>query len=72
MTNPLDPILFVATLAYTGVGVVVFLFAFWLMGRITPFSLRKEIEEDQNVALAIVMASVVLGLAMIISAAIGT
>ncbi len=40
------------------------------MGKVTPFSLRKEIEEDQNIALAIVMASVIIGIAMIIVAAI--
>jgi len=32
---------------------------------------RKEIEEDQNVALAIVIGSVILGLAWVISAAVG-
>ena len=36
----------------------------------TPFSVRKEIEEDQNIALAIVIASVILGSALIIAAAI--
>jgi hypothetical protein len=37
---------------------------------VAPFSIRKEIEEDQNIALAIVMASVVIGIAMIIVAAV--
>jgi uncharacterized membrane protein YjfL (UPF0719 family) len=41
-----------------------------IMGKATPFSLRKEIEEDQNVALAIVIASVIIGIALIIVAAI--
>lgn len=71
MHDPLDPALLLATLVYTGVGVVVFLLAFWIMGKVTPFSLRKEIEEDQNTALGIVMGSVVIGLALIIAAAIG-
>ena len=44
--------------------------AFFIMGKATPFSLRKEIEEDQNVALAVVIASVIIGIAMIIVAAI--
>ena len=35
-----------------------------------PFSVRKEIEDDQNVALAIVIASVILGSALIIAAAV--
>ena len=38
---------------------------------LTPFSIRKEIEEDQNVALGIVIGSVIIGLALIIAHAIG-
>lgn len=59
------------TLAYTSLGLVVFGVAFALMVRVTPFSVRKEIEDDQNTALAIVMGSVILGLAIIIAASIG-
>lgn len=51
-------------------GLLLFALAFWVMGKVTPFSLRKEIEEDQNVALAIIMASVVIGISIIIMAAI--
>ena len=69
--NPLDPTLLAATLLYTGVGVVVFILAFWIMAKVAPFSIHKEIEEDQNTALGIVMGSVVIGLAIIIAAAIG-
>ena len=36
-----------------------------------PFSLRKEIEEDQNVALGVVIGAVILGLAHIIAAVVG-
>lgn len=56
--------------AFTAIGLVLFGLAFFLMGKFTPFSLRKEIEEDQNIALAIVIASVIIGIAMIIVAAI--
>ena len=55
---------------YTVIGLVLFGLAFFIMGKATPFSLRKEIEEDQNIALAIVIASVIIGIAMIIVAAI--
>ena len=57
-------------LLFSVIGIVLFALAFFIMGKATPFSLRKEIEEDQNVALAIVMASVIIGIAMIIVAAI--
>ncbi|HEX3584328.1 MAG TPA: DUF350 domain-containing protein, partial [Thermoanaerobaculia bacterium] len=36
----------------------------------TPFSIRKEIEEDQNISLAILIGSVMLGLAIIIASTI--
>ncbi len=60
----------VGTLVFVAVGLIVFLLAFMLITKLTPFSIRKEIEEDQNTALAIVIGSVILGLAWIISAAI--
>jgi putative membrane protein len=51
-------------------GVVVFGITFWLIVKITPFSIRKEIEEDHNTALAILVSSVILGIALIVSAAV--
>ena len=68
--HPLDLTMLLATLAYSAIGIVVFLVAFWLMTKLAPFSIRKEIEEDQNTALGVVMGSVILGLAWIIAAAI--
>lgn len=60
----------VVTATFASIGLAVFVLAFWLITKITPFSVRKEIEEDQNVALAIIIAGVIIGVAMIISAAI--
>jgi putative membrane protein len=60
-----------ASAAFAGVGLVVFGVAFWIMGKLAPFSIRKEIEDDQNVALAVIMAGVIVGIAVIIAAAIG-
>jgi uncharacterized membrane protein YjfL (UPF0719 family) len=58
------------TLAFSLVGVLVFGIAFWIMEKLAPFSLHKEIEEDQNNALAMIMSSVVLGIALIIMGAL--
>ena len=69
--DPLDPHYILATVVYTGIGVAVFAAAFWLMGKLTPFSIRKEIEEDQNVALGVVMGAVIIGLALIIASTVG-
>jgi len=60
----------VSSAAFAGVGLVVFAIAFWLMAKLTPFSLRKEIEDDQNTALGIIMGSVVIGIAVVIAAAV--
>jgi uncharacterized membrane protein YjfL (UPF0719 family) len=49
---------------------VLFGVCFLIIGAVTPFSIRKEIEEDQNTALAILIGSVILGLSLIIAAAI--
>ncbi len=60
----------VTTLLFVLVGLVVFALAYLVIDKVTPFSVRKELEEDHNVALAIVIASVILGSALIIAAAI--
>lgn len=62
--------LIITTLVFTITGLILFALAFWLMGKIAPFSIRKEIEEDQNMALGIVIAAVIIGIALIVSAAI--
>jgi len=69
---PLDQLanLLVLTLAFTALGLILFAFAFWVMNKVAPFSVRKEIEDDQNTALAIVMGSVIIGIALIVAAAV--
>jgi uncharacterized membrane protein YjfL (UPF0719 family) len=59
-----------AAILFSVVGIVVFAVAFFVIAKISPFSLRKEIEEDQNTALGILIGSIIIGLSMIISAAI--
>jgi len=60
----------VTTLVFVVIGLIVFALTFFVITKETPFSVRKEIEDDQNVALAIVIASVILGSALIIAAAV--
>jgi uncharacterized membrane protein YjfL (UPF0719 family) len=60
----------VTTLVFVLLGLIVFAVAFLIIAKASPFSVRKEIEDDQNTALAIVIASVILGSAIIIAAAI--
>lgn len=61
----------ISSAAFSLVGLAVFGLAFLLMKTLSPFPLRKEIEEDQNVALAIIMGSIIIGIALIVSAAVG-
>ncbi len=61
---------FVSSIVYVIVGMVVFGIGFSIINKIVPFSIRKEIEEDQNTSLGIIIGSVILGLAIIIAAAI--
>jgi putative membrane protein len=58
------------TLLFVLIGVAMFGFAFWLIVKLSPFSVRKELEQDHNVALAVVIAAVIIGLAIIIASAI--
>ena len=58
------------TVIFVAIGLVVFAVAFGLVVLISPFSVKKEIEEDHNTSLAIIIGALIIGIAMIISAAI--
>jgi uncharacterized membrane protein YjfL (UPF0719 family) len=60
----------IAAMLYSLVGIAVFGIAFFVIQKLTPFSIRKEIEEDQNTALGVLLGSIFIGLALIISAAV--
>jgi uncharacterized membrane protein YjfL (UPF0719 family) len=59
-----------SSVVFVLLGLVFFGVAFWVMNKVAPFSIRKEIEEDQNVALGVVIGSVILGISVIVAAAI--
>ena len=59
-----------AAILYTVLGVVLFVGGFFLFDRLTPGTLWKELIEDQNTALGILMGCVANALAIIIAAAI--
>jgi putative membrane protein len=69
---PTDPFLkmIITTLVFTLIGLFFFAVAFWVIVKISPFSIRKEIEDDQNTSLAVLIASVIIGIALIIAAAV--
>jgi len=67
--DELVPVL-VTTAIFVVIGLVVFAIAFLIVVFVAPFSVKKEIEDDQNISLAVIIGSIIIGIAMIISAAI--
>ena len=57
-------------IAWALLGVLLFIAAFALVDRLTPGSLWKELIEERNVALAVLMGFFALGLSVIIAAAV--
>ncbi len=60
----------VMSLVFSIIGMVIFIGGFFIIRKMLPFDVYKEIEHDQNTALGIVIGSFILGLAFIIGMAI--
>lgn len=60
----------VSTVVYTFLGLVLMWISWKLIDWMTPFPIIKEIEEDQNVALAVLIGMLFLSIAIIIAAVI--
>lgn len=55
---------------YSTMGLSIFAVGFWVFDRLTPYRLWKELIEEKNLALAIVVGSVSIGICIIIASAI--
>jgi putative membrane protein len=69
----MDPIMLsniVAAVVFAAIGILIFALAFVVFDRITPFTLWKEIIEEHNTALALLIGLIALSLSIIIAAAI--
>ena len=62
----------VDSIVYSIVGTVVLGLSFYVIEKVLPFSMRKEIAEDHNVSLGIILGAFVIGLSIIIAAAISS
>ena len=60
----------VAAIVFAFIGVLLFIVAFMLFDKLTPGSLWKELIEDQNTAIGVLMGAVAIALAIIIAAAV--
>ncbi len=58
------------TVIYSTLGLVFFGVAFAIFSKVMPFSVRKEIEEDQNTSLGVIIGAMLIGISIIIAAAI--
>ena len=66
----LKPAAFFGSILYTLMGVAMFWIGFVIIDRITPYNLWDELVEKQNLALGVVVASMSLGICIIVAAAI--
>jgi uncharacterized membrane protein YjfL (UPF0719 family) len=66
----LRPAAFFGSILFALVGVLVFWISFIIIDKITPYDLWREIVEKQNMALALVVAAMSLGISIIVAAAI--
>ena len=60
----------VNVLIFSAIGIVVLTASFVIFDKLTPGNLWKEIVEDHNVALGILMGAMTIGMAQIIASAI--
>jgi uncharacterized membrane protein YjfL (UPF0719 family) len=70
MIEYLKPAALVGTVVYSLIGVIVMFVAFIVIDKLTPYDLWKELCENRNQPVATVAAAVMIGIAIIVAAAI--
>ena len=60
----------VNAIVYAILGIAIFILSFAILDRITPYALWQEIVEKQNVALAVLLGAMSLGMSVIIAASV--
>ena len=68
MTDVVRPLVSIVVLGSVAIGMLVI--ALKIVERALPFDVHHELEEDHNVAAAIVMGSVILGVALVIASVV--
>jgi putative membrane protein len=66
----MDFIILLNSLVYAFLGIVIFVAGFIIVDKLTPYDLWKQLIEEKNIALAIVVGAAALGICQIIAAAI--
>jgi len=57
-------------IVYAAIGIVIFASAFLVIDKVTPYNLWKEIVQEHNTALAMLLGAMSLGICIIIAAAV--
>jgi len=60
----------VDTVVYSLIGIILMGLGFLIISFFTPFSIKKEIEDDQNISLGIIIGAVILGISIIVASVI--
>jgi putative membrane protein len=60
----------ISALVFTFIGIFIFVLAFIIMDKLTPYHLWKEIVQEHNMALAILVGAMSIGICIIIASAI--
>ena len=66
----MNPAILLSSLIYALLGVVIFIACFIIVDKLTPYDLWKQLVEEKNVALAIVVGAAALGICLLIASAI--
>ena len=57
-------------LVFALIGIVVFVMSFVIIDRMTPYDLWREIVQEKNMALAVLIGAMSIGICIIIAAAV--
>ncbi len=68
--NDFHPGYLLNALVYSFLGIILFVISFAILDKLTPYALWKEIVEEKNIALAIMVGFMSLGMCVIIAAAV--
>ncbi len=60
----------VSSMIFGLIGILLAIIGYKLFDIVTPFSLAKELAEDQNIAVGIVVGAIIIGISIIVSKAI--
>jgi putative membrane protein len=57
-------------IVYSALGIIIFVIAFAIIDKLTPFHLWTEVVKEKNVAVAVLLGAMSIGMCIIIAAAV--